>query len=79
MIDIVVYRVKIEININIKITIQMIEKLHDTPNMDKYGNIYGTYHPSTSQIVDKINEIVDKINELDVKVSKLSAHTQVYR
>ena len=57
----------------------MIEKLHDTPNMDKYGNIYGTYHPSTGQIVDKINEIIDKINELDVKVSKLSARTQVFR
>ena len=57
----------------------MIEKLYDTPNMDKYGNIYGTYHPSTSQIVDKINELIDKINELDVKVNNFSARTQVFR
>lgn len=65
-------RIKIESNINIKITIHMIEKLHGEINVDEYGNIYGTYHPSTSQIVDKINELIDKINELDVKVNKLS-------
>lgn len=57
----------------------MIEKLCGTPNKDIYGNIYGVYHPSTSQIVDKINEIIDKINELDVKVSNFSARTQVFR
>lgn len=55
----------------------MIEKLYGEVNKDKYGNIYGTYHPSTSQIVDKINELIDKINELDVKVNKLSARTQI--
>lgn len=47
----------------------MIEKLYGEVNKDKYGNIYGIYHPSTSQIVDKINEVIDKINELDVKVN----------
>lgn len=57
----------------------MIEKLCSTPDMDKYGNIYGTNPSSNSQIINKINELVDKINELDVKVSNFSARTQVFR
>lgn len=57
----------------------MIEKLCGTPDMDKYGNIYGVNPPSQRQINNKINEIIDKINELDVKVNELSAHTQVFR
>lgn len=57
----------------------MIEKLYSTPDIDKYGNIYGVNQPSTNQIINKINELVDKINELSVKVNELSAHTQIFR
>lgn len=42
----------------------MIEKLYDTPDKDKYGNIYGTNPPSNRQIINKINELIDKVNEL---------------
>ena len=41
----------------------MIERLYYYPIIDECGNYYGYNHPSTSQIVDKINEIIDTINQ----------------
>lgn len=42
----------------------MIERLEETPIIDRYGNCYGTRNPSDSEYMRKINELVDAINEL---------------
>lgn len=43
----------------------MIEKLHSHPVYTSDGlGITGLIRPSTSEIVDKLNEIIDIINQL---------------
>ena len=49
----------------------MVDKLKFTPETDRYGNTYGLYSPTNTQLTDKINELIDEIHELHSKVSEL--------
>lgn len=50
--------------------ITRIEKLHESPIMDRDGTIYGTSLPTDSQMYRKINELVDEVNKLKEKLSE---------
>lgn len=39
-----------------------IKLLGYTPDIDKFGNCYGSVPPTTRMIVDKINEIIEYLN-----------------
>lgn len=49
----------------------MAEKLEFTPNTDQYGNTYGIYPPTITQLTDKVNELIDEVEQLRCKVSEL--------
>lgn len=40
----------------------MIEKLHFYPDVDKFGNCFGTVPPSRVAVVEKVNELIDILN-----------------
>ena len=49
----------------------MAKKLKFTPDTDRYGNTYGTYPPTITQLTDKFNELIDEVEELRSKVSEM--------
>ena len=49
----------------------MAEKLELTPETDRYGNTYGAYPPTRTQLTDKVNELIDEVEQLRSKVSEL--------
>ena len=48
-----------------------MKKLKFTADTDRYGNTYGLYPPTITQLTEKVNEVIDEIEQLRSKVSEL--------
>ena len=49
----------------------MAEKLNFTPKTDQYGNTYGEYPPTNTQLTNNVNELIDEVEQLRSKISEL--------